>query len=75
MRFDVTTKQSNKHFFAANSAFLAVKAGNISTNAVQKRSYYNYAQGQLERLIGRTQRGYVIGVGTNSPKRPYHRGR
>jgi len=54
---------------------LSVKAGEIASGLVQRHSYFNFARGQLEKLIGGFQRGYVVGVGSNSPRRPYHRGR
>ncbi|XP_076815035.1 uncharacterized protein LOC143461127 isoform X2 [Clavelina lepadiformis] len=58
---------------AANAAFLTLQAIELSENQTIKRQYHSFAEKQINLLLGLNQTGYVVGIGSNAPKRPHHR--
>ncbi|CAK8689662.1 unnamed protein product [Clavelina lepadiformis] len=58
---------------AANAAFLTLQAIELSENQTIKRQYHSFAEKQTNLLLGLNQTGYVVGIGSNAPKRPHHR--
>lgn len=66
--------------YAANTSFIALIYSDYlkSKNPTNPRvaTYYNFAKGQLEYILGDNPMGipYQIGMAANGPKNPHHRG-
>lgn len=58
---------------AANVAFACLEAAKIENDKINKENYINFAKKQIHYALGDTGRSFVIGFGTNPPKRPHHR--
>lgn len=53
-------------------AFIALMAADLGVNPAE---YRKWAKGQIHYALGDSGRSYVVGFGTNYPKRPHHRAR
>ncbi|MCF6766563.1 glycoside hydrolase family 9 protein [Thiotrichales bacterium 19S3-7] len=64
--------------YSANTSLLAFIFADYlqSVNDVSAARYENFAQSQIEYMLGDNEqsRSYVVGFGTNPPLRPHHRG-
>ncbi|KAK7093553.1 uncharacterized protein [Littorina saxatilis] len=56
--------------YSSNTAFFALMAAKQGIHAA---SYRQWAMCQINYALGDTGRSYVVGFGTNPPKRPHHR--
>ncbi|KAK7093552.1 uncharacterized protein [Littorina saxatilis] len=56
--------------YSANTAFFALMAAKYGVHAA---SYRQWAMCQIHYALGDTGRSYVVGFGTNPPKKPHHR--
>ncbi|XP_046563047.1 endoglucanase 4-like [Haliotis rubra] len=61
---------AEQHFVTANTAFLALAAGDAWLNT---DSYRKWAMTQLHYAFGDTGRSFIVGFGVNPPQRPHHR--
>ena len=61
--------------YAANTAFVALVYGDMTTDATRKARYHDFAVRQINYALGDNPRqsSYLIGFGANSPKNPHHR--
>ena len=65
--------------YAANTAFIALVYSDflktIDPNASRIQTYYNFAQDQIEYIMGDNPMGipYQVGIDPNGPKNPHHR--
>ena len=61
--------------YAANTAFLAFVYSDFITDATLKARYRDFAVRQINYCLGENpgNRSFVVGFGTNPPKRPHHR--
>ncbi|XP_050412030.1 endoglucanase A [Patella vulgata] len=57
--------------YASNMAFIALMA---AEEGLHETAYRKWAQGQIYYALGDTGRSFLIGYGTNYPRRPHHRG-
>jgi len=60
---------------AANVAFLSLQAAALSPSSKQSEKFLKFAQAQISVLVGKKGQGFIVGVGSNSPWHPHHRGR
>ncbi|CAL4104840.1 unnamed protein product, partial [Meganyctiphanes norvegica] len=56
--------------YAANAALICLRAGDLG---IDTEKNYDFARQQINYMLGDAGHSYVIGFGTNSPKRPHHR--
>ncbi|XP_013393921.1 uncharacterized protein LOC106161500 [Lingula anatina] len=56
--------------YAANSAFLALRAADAG---IQSDKYRTWAKYQIHYMLGDAGRSYVVGFGNNPPTHPHHR--
>ncbi|KAL4220777.1 hypothetical protein ACF0H5_019045 [Mactra antiquata] len=57
--------------YAANMAQMAIMA---SMQGLHVDEYRNWAESQINFILGDSGRSYVVGFGTNPPTQPHHRG-
>lgn len=60
--------------YATTTAFLAdLYAGWTGCTPTKVSTYKSFAKSQIDYALGNTGRSFVVGFGTNPPKRPHHR--
>lgn len=62
-------------YVLANAAFLALQAAEVNGTFPVMNRTRTVVENQMEKLVGVSGQGYVVGVGRKNPKRAYHRGR
>lgn len=56
--------------YSANVAFLALLA---AKEGINDAAYKSFAASQIDYMLRSTGRSFVVGFGTNPPKRPHHK--
>jgi endoglucanase len=61
--------------YAMNESFIALMYADVTADATKQTRYRDFALRQLNYALGQNPRNssYLIGFGTNAPKRPHHR--
>lgn len=61
--------------YAMNSASVCLMASDLTTDLHAAKRYHNWAQSQVDYVLGAKSNGYsyMVGYGTKYPRRPHHR--
>ncbi|CAK8690292.1 unnamed protein product [Clavelina lepadiformis] len=60
--------------YACNAAFICLVTSNLpDLNANLRLTYRQFAEDQIDYILGRTGRSFVVGYGRNYPGQPHHR--
>jgi len=57
--------------YASNAVFVCMQAADLMPEKAD--SYISLAEGQMDYILGKTGRSFVVGYGVNPPQRPHHR--
>lgn len=57
--------------YASNAAFVCLQAAELIPS--KDKAYTNIAKEQMDYILGKTGRSFVVGYGPNSPQKPHHR--
>jgi len=57
--------------YASNAVFICLQAADIMADRTE--AYTTLAEGQMEYILGKTGRSFVVGYGVNPPVKPHHR--
>ena len=60
--------------YTANAAMIGMILSKYTTDAAKQTAYQNWAQSQIDYLLGLDGRSFVVGFGTNPPTHEHHRG-
>jgi len=67
----ISSSQWGSLRYAADLSFIALQAAELGVQTDKGREW---AEGQINYILGDTGRSYVVGWGNNPPQRPHHRG-
>ena len=56
--------------YASNAIFICLQAAELLPDRAE--AYTDLAEGQMDYILGKTGRSFVVGYGTNPPLRPHH---
>uniref|UniRef100_H2YT72 Endoglucanase n=1 Tax=Ciona savignyi TaxID=51511 RepID=H2YT72_CIOSA len=60
--------------YACNAAFVCLVASKLTElDPNLKRTYRKFAEDQIDYILGKSGRSYIVGYGRNFPARPHHR--
>jgi len=66
----ISSSQWGSLRYAANFAMFAVQAVH---SGIQPKAMFDFAEGQINYILGDTGRSYVVGFGKNPPQKAHHR--
>lgn len=57
----------------SNAGLVCLQASDLDLPSDKKEAYFNHAKGQMDYILEKNGRSYVVGFGNNPPQRPHHR--